>query len=110
MSDPSKSPTRTRAKATSVPGSMLDLLGLIPPLGCPSLRTSCAVEGKSLEGAKIGVRLRRLGLAGLGELGDIERRSALEGPVSRESREGVRSAAKCAGYARLESLGVAWNV
>ena len=34
MSTPSKSPTRTRAKATSVPDLMLDLLGLIPPLGC----------------------------------------------------------------------------
>jgi len=36
MSDPSKSPTRTRAKANSVPDSTLDPLGLIPPLGCPS--------------------------------------------------------------------------
>jgi len=35
MSAPSKSPTRTRAKATSVPDLKLDLLGLIPPLGCP---------------------------------------------------------------------------
>jgi len=66
-----------------------------------------AVGGKSLEGAKYGVCLRRLGLAGLGELRGLERRSTLEGSRSRESREGVRSTAKCAGNAQLESLGVA---
>ena len=65
------------------------------------------VGGKSLEGAKYGVRPRRLGLAGLGELRGLERRSVLEGSRSRESREEVRSAAKCAGNAQLESLGVA---
>ena len=34
MSAPSKSPTCTRAKATSVPDLMLDPLGLITSLGC----------------------------------------------------------------------------
>jgi len=67
----------------------------------------CDVGGKSLEGAKYGVRPRRLGLAGLGELRGLERRSALKGSRSRESRERVRSAAKCTGNAQLESLGVA---
>jgi len=47
-----------------------------------------AVGGKSLEGAKYGVHLRRLGLAGLGELRGLERWSALKGSRSRESREG----------------------
>jgi len=40
------------------------------------------VGGKSLEGVKYGVRPRRLGLAGLGELRGLERRSALEGSRS----------------------------
>jgi len=65
------------------------------------------VGGKSLEGVKYGVHPRRLGLAGLGELRGLERRSVLEGSGSQESREGVRSTAKCAGNAQLESLGVA---
>jgi len=65
------------------------------------------VGGKSLEGVKYGVRLRRLGLAGLGELRGPERRSMLKGSGSQESRKGVRSAAKCAGNVQLESLGVA---
>ena len=65
------------------------------------------VGGKSLEGVKYGVRLRILGLAGLGELRGPECRSVLKGSGSQESREGVRSAAKCAGNVQLGSLGVA---
>jgi len=41
-----------------------------------------AVGGKSLEGTKYGVHLRRLGLAGLGELRGLECRSMLEGSRS----------------------------
>jgi len=86
---------------TSLELAKLFLLHVFSKHGVP------AVGGKSLEGAKYSVRPRRLGLAGLGELRGLECRSTLEGSRSRESREGVRSAAKCAGNAQLESLGVA---
>jgi len=51
-------------------------------------REAHAVGGESLEGTKMGVRPRRPGLAGLGELRRLERRSALGGSESREQSRG----------------------
>jgi len=46
------------------------------------------VGGESLEGAKMGVRPRRPGLACLGELRRIEHRSALGGSGSQQQSRG----------------------
>jgi len=89
-----------------MPGTTACLISMGKMLQC-NYRVTGDVGGKSLEGTNMGVHPRRLGLAGLGELRGLERRSALEGSRSRESREGVRNTAKCAGNAQLESLRVA---